>query len=73
MTLDIQYIIKNNIMYKEYLRSHSLWYRILTRYPDKIKLFEEEVKKYYKLTALDRLNKAADTLEMLQTFMSVLK
>jgi hypothetical protein len=73
MTLDIQFKIKNNNLYKEYLRSHSYWYKTLTRYPDAFKNFEDEVKKFYKLTTVDRINKFSQTLEMVQTFMSVLK
>ncbi len=73
MTLDIQFKIKNNNLYKEYLRSHSYWYRLLTRNPELFKNFEDEIKKFYRLTPVDRLNKVSQTLEMVQTFMSVLK
>ena len=73
MLLDIQFRIKNNPQYKEYLRTHSYWYKSLTRYPASIKEFENEVKKFYKLTPLDRLNKATETLELIKSVMSILK
>ena len=73
MTLDIQFRIRNNKLYKEYLRSHSYWYKILTRDPQKISEFENEVKKFYKMSPIDRISKVADTLELIQSFMSALK
>ena len=73
MILDIQFRIRNNKIYKEYLRSHSYWYKILTREPQRIFEFENEVKHFYKLTPVDRINKAMDTLEIIQAFMSALK
>lgn len=73
MTLDIQFKIRNNRLYKEYLRTHSIWYKVLTREPQKIYEFEEEVRHFYKLTPADRINKVVDTLELIQSFMSALK
>ncbi len=73
MTLEIQYKIKNNQLYKQYLREHSYWYKYLTRNPMSIKGFEEEVKHYYKLTKADRFNKVLESMELIQSFMSALK
>ena len=73
MTLDIQFRIKNNKLYKEYLRSHSYWYKILTREPQRINEFENEAKHFYKLTPADRISKVMDSLELIQSFMSALK
>ena len=73
MTLDIQFRLKSNKMYKEYLRTHSIWYKILTRQPYRIDEFELEAKKFYKLTPVDRITKVMDTLEIIESFMSALK
>lgn len=73
MTLDIQFRIRDNKMYKEYLRSHSYWYKILTKEPQRISEFENEARHFYKMTPVDRINKVMDTLELVQSFMSALK
>lgn len=73
MTLDIQFKLKSNPLYKQYLRQHSSWYRLLTRNPNLYKEFEEEVKEFYKLRPTDRINQMLDTIELLQTFMTSFK
>ena len=66
MTLDIQFKLKSNPLYKQYLRQHSSWYRLLTRNPNLYKDF-------YKLRPSDRINQMLDTIELLQTFMTSFK
>ena len=73
MTLDIQFKIKNNPNYLRYIRENSLWYKELNRNPESFKIFEEEVKEKYKLRPSDRLEKAIQTLELLQNVMSTFK
>ena len=73
MNLDIQFKIRSNKLYKEYLRTHSYWYKFLTLEPNRIQEFENEVKHFYKLTPVDRISKAMDTLEIINSFMSALK
>ena len=73
MTLDIQFKLKSNPLYKQYLRQHSSWYRLFTRNPNLYKNFEEEVKDFYKLRPSDRINQMLDTIELLQTFMTSFK
>ena len=67
MNLDIQYIISSNKYYLRYLRENSNWYKYLNRDPNNFKLFEEEVKNVYKLRPTDKISRAIDTFEMLQT------
>ncbi len=67
MNIDIQYKIKNNKYYLKYLRENSNWYKYLNRNPSNFKLFEEEVKNVYKLRPTDKISRAIDTFEMLQT------
>ena len=73
MTLDVQFTIKNNPYLERYIRENSNWYKILNRDPGMLRTFEEEVKANYKLRPSDRLNKALETLEMVESIMSTLK
>lgn len=73
MTLDLQYRIKGNENYLRYLRENSSWYKSLNRNPNNFKAFEEEVKKVYKLTKVDRISKTLDTIEMMEKILSTLK
>ena len=66
MTLDLQFKLKENENYLRYLRQHSYWYKILNRSPWEFKRFEEEVKKEYHLSKVDRLERAFNTFEMLE-------
>ncbi len=66
MTLELQFKIKENENYLRYLRQHDYWYKILNRNPLEFKRFEEEVKKEYHLSKVDRLEKAFNTFEMLE-------
>ena len=73
MTLDIQYNLKSNPIYMEYLHSHSYWYKILTREPSFLNDFILEAKKYYQIRPTDRLNKALNTISLLQNVLATLK
>ena len=73
MSLEIQYKIKENGNYLKYLRENSNWYKLLNRNPSNFKIFEEEVKREYKLTTADRVAKTLDTIEMMEKILSTLK
>lgn len=73
MNLDIQFKIKSNPMYVQYLHENSEWYKILNREPSMFKVFEENVRKDYKLRPSDKILKALDTIEMFQNIFSSLK
>lgn len=73
MNLDIQFKIKNNPKYRQYLHEHSMWYKILNRDPSKFGIFEDKVKEEYKLRASDKITKALNTIEMIQNIFSTLK
>ena len=66
MTLELQFKIKENENCLRYLRQHSYWYKILNRSPWEFKRFEEEAKREYHLSKVDRLERALDTVEMLE-------
>lgn len=73
MTLETQFALKNNPYFSKYIRENSNWYKILNREPGMIKNFEEEVKVNYKLRTSDKINKALETLEMIESIMGTLK
>ena len=67
MNLDIQFKIKNNLLYQKYIRENSYWYKILNRDPNMFKYFEEKVKEDYKLRTSDKISKALSTVENIKT------
>lgn len=73
MSLETQFTIKNNEKYFTYLRTHSYWYKELNRNPKKINEFIEEVKDTYKLRTTDKVEKAIETFEFLQSILSTLQ
>ena len=72
MTIDTQFKIKSNPLYIDFLHKNSYWYKVLNRYPDKFNDFVDEVKIYYKLRPVDKINKALSTFEMISTIISTL-
>jgi len=73
MSIDIQYKIKTNPLYLQFLRENSIWYKHLNRDSDNFKYFESAVKEKYGLNPSDRFNKMLNNINMLQTFLDVLK
>lgn len=73
MTLDVQFKLKSNPNYINYLRQNSYWYKILNRHPEKVKDFIEEAKTYYGLRPTDRLERAVETISLLQNILSTMK
>lgn len=73
MILDIQFRLKNNPRYLEYIRNHSYWYKILNRDPSMFGAFEEKVREDYKLRTSDKISKALSTIELVQNIVSSLK
>lgn len=73
MSLELQFKIKNDKNNLRFLRENSHWYKYLNRDVNNFKFFEEEVKSAYKLRPSDRISKALDTFDMIQTLLSSLK
>ena len=65
--------IKNNPLIYNYLRENSSWYKQLNRDSSNLKLLEEEMKKRYKLTTEDKIAKLSKNINLVATFMDVLK
>lgn len=73
MNLDVQFKIKNNPMLQKYIRENSYWYKNLNRNPDLIEVLTDEMKEKYKLTTADKINNLGQKLELISTFINVLK
>ena len=73
MSLELQFKIKNDKNYLRFLRENSHWYKYLNRDINNFKFFEEEVKTAYRLRPTDKIGKALDTFDMIQSLLSSLK
>ena len=73
MNLDLQFKIKNNPNLQRYLRENSSWYKYLNRNPDSLNVLTEEMKEKYKLRPGDRINNIVDKLDLISSFINVLK
>ena len=73
MNLSTQFKIKNNPMLQKYIRENSYWYKNLNRNPDLIEVLTDEMKEKYKLTTADKINNLGQKLELISTFINVLK
>lgn len=70
LNLVIQIRSDNNLNF--YLKTHSYWYKLLRRNPSRIKEMNQEMRKEYKLTSVDKLNQISSKIEMIRTFLDVL-
>jgi len=70
MSLDLQFKIKNDVNCLNYLHENSYWYKYLNRDSANYGTFIEEVKTVYKLRPADKISKALDTFDMIQTLLT---
>ena len=73
MRTDIVLRIRANPNLNNYLKYHSYWYKELIRNPNSIYNLEQEMKKECKLTTGDKIERMADKISMMRTFLEVLK
>lgn len=73
MQIEALYKIRQNPNLYQYLKYHSYWYKILNRNPLLLKEMEDEMKKEFKLTPVDRINSFGQKIEMFRMFLDVLK
>ena len=73
MNIATQVKIKNNPYLYRYLRDNSSWYKNLNRNPDSIKYMEIEMRKHYKLNLTDKIDSFSKKIEMIRTFMDIMK
>lgn len=73
MNLNLQYRINQDLRLKQFLRENSYWYKYLNRNEIYYKDFVNDMKDKYKLKPTDKINKMVDNLNMVKTFLDVLK
>ena len=73
MNLDIQFKIKNDNNLTNYLRQNSNWYKYLNRNPKNFDNFVNEMKEKYKLRPTDKFNNFVEKLDLISSFIDVLK
>lgn len=72
MNLNLVLQIRNDKNLDFYLKTHSYWYKILRRDPLRIREMNQEMRKEYKLTSVDKLNQISSKIQMVRTFLDVL-
>lgn len=73
MQLDLQYRIKQDEKQIMFLRENSYWYKYLNRNSSYYKEFINNMKDKYKLKPTDKINKMMDNINMVRTFLDILK
>lgn len=73
MNLNLQYRINQDQRLKQFLRENSYWYKYLNRGELYYKDFINDMKDKYKLKPTDRINKMMDNINMISSFLDVLK
>ena len=73
MDYQVQYIINNNQYIKRYLRENSRFYKDIIRNPYFINNLNEMMKKEYKLTFPDKIEKIKNDLRMFNSVMDIFK
>ncbi len=73
MTIENQIRLFNDQMLTRFIREYPIWYKRLNRNPDLFNDMIMDMKEKYKLTTSDRINNTLNSINMLKTFLDVLK
>lgn len=73
MTIENQIRLSNDQMLTRFIREYPIWYKRLNRNPDLFNDMIMNMKEKYKLTTSDRINNTLNSINMLKTFLDVLK
>ena len=73
MNLNLQYRIYQDPKQHQFLRENSHWYKYLNRSEIYYKDFINDMKDKYKLKPTDKINKMVDSINMINSFLDVLK
>ncbi len=68
----INYIKTHPLVYN-YLRENSYWYKYLNRSETYLKEIEEQAKITYKVRPVDKIEKITQSINLISSFMDVLK
>lgn len=72
MPINIQFLLSSNPYLKKYLRENSYYYKKIIRTPHLINEIINDMKKEYKLSLPDKLDKIKNDINMLSTVMNIL-
>ena len=72
MSEELIYIIKNSEIINRFLKEESYHYKYLYRDNNYIKTIEKLAKEKYKLTLSDKISNISNTINLINTFMSVI-
>ncbi len=73
MNIETQLKIRNNPNLYHFLRENSWWYKELNRNPESINEMQIEMKNYYKMNLSDQIDRFGKRIEMIRTFMDIMK
>lgn len=73
MHVKVQFMLEANPYLKKYLRDHSWFYKDIIRNPLMINEIEGLMKREYKLSFPDKLEKIKDNIAMFNNFMEIIK
>lgn len=73
MRIDTYMSINSDPRQKKFLREYSYWYKYLNRSNIYYKDFLNDMKEKYKLTTSDKINKITKDINMIKSFLDVLK
>ena len=73
MTVENQIRIAGDPLLTRFIREYPIWYKRLNRNPDLFKDMIMDMKEKYKLTTSDKINNTLNSINMLKTFLDVLK
>lgn len=73
MTTELQLKISSDPRLVSFIRQYPIWYKRLNRNPDLFKDMIMDMKEKYKLTTSDKINNTLNSINMLKTFLDVLK
>lgn len=71
MQLFLQYKIKSNPNYVNFLRENSYWYKYLNRNPIYFKQFEENMETAYKLTTEDKIERFSQNIDKISKIIDI--
>lgn len=73
MQLNIKMIIEQNPDLKRYLKENSYWYKYLNRDSNYLRIMYQEMKKAYKLTPIDKLERINNNIKLVSEMFKILK
>ena len=73
MQVETRLKIKSDPNLYRYLRENSYWYKYLNRSPIFLRRLEEEMKEKYRLRPSDKIENISNSLNLIKSFLEVMK